>query len=205
MENARDINRPHVYIDNGSNSVTLLLHGTGADEHDLLNLGKMITPESNFLSPRGMLNESGMNRFFERTPAGEFVQSSVLEAAEDLVSFIDSAALKYGFEPKGLTAIGFSNGGNMALALLVLRPQLLDVVVAMGATKPLAEIAEKPDLSGKKVWIANGDQDGYAPNHITKAWVSELTEYGSEVTWLRHPGGHQVSPEHIQQINRELA
>lgn len=205
MENARDIHRPHVYIDNGSDVVTLLLHGTGADEHDLLKLGSMITPRSNFLSPRGMFNESGLNRFFERTPGGEFVQSSVLEAADDLAAFIESAAASYAFNPNGLRAIGFSNGGNMALALLVLRPQFLDVVVAMGATKPLVELAVKPELAGKKVWIANGDQDSYAPEIITEAWVEELEMFGAEVSWLRHPGGHQISPQHIQQINRELA
>lgn len=205
MENARDVERPHVYIDNGSDVVTLLLHGTGADEHDLLKLGSMITPESNFLSPRGMFNESGLNRFFERTKTGEFVQSSVLEAVDDLAAFIESAAESYAFKPQGMRAIGFSNGGNMALALLVLRPQFLDVVVAMGATKPLAEVDIEPELLGKKVWLANGDQDSFAPNIVTEAWVQELETFGAEVTWLRHPGGHQISPQHIQQIHRELA
>jgi len=31
----------------------LLLHGTGADEHDLLGLARALDPEASVLSPRG--------------------------------------------------------------------------------------------------------------------------------------------------------
>ena len=197
------ISRPHVWIDKKSDNTLLLLHGTGADEHDLLQLGELLSPESNLLSPRGLVNENGMNRFFERTPAGEFVQESVIQAVVDLEKFLDEATEEYGFDKDKLSAAGFSNGANTALALLLTSPVRLKAVVAFGSTKPLNSEVTK-DLSGKKVFIANGEHDPYAPVAITDGFVAELKASGADVTLLSHPGGHQIFPPHIQQINREL-
>lgn len=197
------ISRAHVWINKDSENTLLLLHGTGADEHDLLQLGEMISPESNLLSPRGLVNENGMNRFFERTPQGEFVQESVIQAVADLQEFLDQAANEYGFNQNNLSACGFSNGANTALALLVTSPQRVQTIIAFGSTKPLnASVVN--DLSGKQVFIANGEKDPYAPVSVTEAFVEELKAAGAEVELLTHPGGHQIYPAHIQQIHRDL-
>ena len=73
-----------------------------------------------------------------------------------------------------------------------------------GSTKPL-EVVPEVDLTGKSIWIANGVDDPYAPESVTEAWVAELRELGATVSWLSHPGGHQISPAHMQEISRELA
>ena len=199
--NPSDLTRPHVFVP-GSDPAILLLHGTGADEHDLLRLGSALMPGAAQLSPRGMVSEQGMNRFFERRPDGSFVQESVIQAVEQLREFLLAAKAEYGFE--SVIAAGFSNGGNTAIALLVSHPELLEGVVCFGSTKPL-DVTPVVDLTGKRIWIANGVQDPYAPEHITDAWVEELRGLGAEVTRLSHPGGHQISPAHLQQISRELA
>ena len=52
MVNPRDLSRPHVWQsseDVASNKTLLLLHGSGADEHDLLGLGKALDPNANLL------------------------------------------------------------------------------------------------------------------------------------------------------------
>lgn len=198
-----DLSRPHVYQPGGQRTL-LLLHGTGGDEFDLLRLGKALDPEAAILSPRGMYLEAGMNRFFERYPDGSFNEDSVREAVAELALFVEAASREYGIDTSRITAAGFSNGANTAAALLVSRPDLISEAVLFGSTRPFVEISEEPDLTGKKVWIANGDLDGYAPVAVTANWVAQLESFGAEVSWLRHPGGHQISPAHVQEISKQL-
>ena len=200
--NPRDLSRPHVFEKRGERTL-LLLHGTGADEHDLLRLGAALSPEASILSPRGMVNENGMNRFFERRADGSFVQESVLQAVDELNDFLVAARAEYEIV-EGLMAVGFSNGANAAAALQVLHPNQLSGAVMFGSTKPL-EVVPEVDLTGKRMWIANGVNDPYAPESVTEVWVAELREMGANVNWLSHPGGHQISPAHMQEISRELA
>jgi phospholipase/carboxylesterase len=202
--NPRDLTRPHVWQP-GSDTTLLLLHGTGGDERDLLNLGRALAPEASLLSPRGLVVENGMNRFFERYQDGSFNEESVRQSVSELADFVLAAQIKYGFEPAKTYAVGFSNGANTAAAMLLISPELLAGAALFGSTRPLRNYQERPDLTGKRVWIANGDHDGYAPVGATETWLGELSGFGAEVSWLRHAGGHQISPEHVQQIHSELS
>lgn len=198
-----NLSRPHVFIP-GNDRTLLLLHGTGGDENDLLRLGAALDPSAAVLSPRGMYLEAGMNRFFERYPDGSFNEQSIVEAVAELAEFLEVAAKHYGFDPHKVIAAGFSNGANTAAALLVMKPDLLQGAILFGSTRPFKRISQAPDLKGKQVWIANGDLDPYAPNDVTQGWVTELESYGASVKWLRHPGGHQISPAHLQEISSVL-
>ena len=198
-----DLSRPHLFIP-GNERTLLLLHGTGGDEHDLVRLGQALDAEASILSPRGMYLESGMNRFFERYSDGSFNEQSIVEAVEELVGFIDAAVIEYGIDASKIVAAGFSNGANTAAALLISNPQLVSKALLFGSTRPFSDFQGHPDLSGKEVWIANGDFDPYAPNEVTQEWVEQLRGFGATVTWLRHPGGHQISPAHLQEISSSL-
>lgn len=200
--NARDLTRPHVFQKKGERTL-LLLHGTGADEHDLLRLGELLDPQASLLSPRGMVSENGMIRFFERRPDGTFVQPSVLQAVDELKDFLSAAIKEYQISGE-IYGVGFSNGANTAAALQVLHPNLLAGAVMFGSTRPL-EVIPDADLSGKRLWLANGQNDPYAPEHISAEWVEQLKGLGATIKWLSHPGGHQISPAHLQEISSELA
>lgn len=194
------LDRPHVFNRGTSSRTLLLLHGTGADEYDLLALGAAIDPAASVLSPRGMYVESGMNRFFERYPDGTFNEASVDIAAHELAGFIGAAIAEYKIGAANIFAVGFSNGGNTAAALLIRHPQLLTGAAMFGSTRPYRHV--KPvDLAGKTIWLANGDFDSYAPVATSEEWVGQLREFGADAVWLRHPGGHQISAEHVQIIH----
>lgn len=199
-----DLSRPHVYQPGSSNRVLLLLHGTGGDEHDLLRLGAALDPNAHLLSPRGMYLEAGMNRFFERYQDGSFNEASIDQAVSELGAFIGVAYKEYELEGLELIAAGFSNGANTAAALLLRKPELLSGAVLFGSTQPYRDLPQV-ELTGKRVWLANGDLDPYAPVAISERYVSQLRQIGADVSWLRHPGGHQISPAHLKEISSFLA
>ena len=101
----------------------LLLHGTGGDENDLLSLGQAVAPGAALLSPRGKILEHGMPRFFRRLAEGVFDEDDVRRRANELADFIDEARKRYGIGAP--VALGYSNGANIAAAVLLLRPDAL--------------------------------------------------------------------------------
>ena len=199
-----DLSRPHVFQKGTSSRTILVMHGTGGDEHNILPLAKALDPDASVLSPRGMHLEGGMNRYFERYPDGTFNEQSIEEAVSDLAEFISAAVQEYGIDAGNIFATGFSNGANTAAAIMVRQPELLVGAALFGSTIPFAEV-EPVDLTGKRIWLANGDQDSYAPVDVSARWVEQLVDFGAEVTWLRHSGGHQISQDHLRQIAEGLA
>lgn len=199
-----DLTRPHVFQPGNGERMLLLLHGTGADEHDLLGLGRALDPNASLLSPRGMHLEAGMNRFFERYSDGTFNEASIDVAVEELAGFVAVALEHYDLIGKSVIAVGFSNGANTAAALMLNKPEVLDGAVLFGSTMPYRN-PRLVDLSGKQIWLANGDQDPYAPVAVSENWVAQLESFGAQVSWLRHPGGHHITSEHVSLIQRQLS
>src|SRR5262245_54094949 len=97
----------------------LLLHGTGGNEDDLIPLGRMVAPGAPLLSPRGKVLEHGMPRFFRRLAEGIFDEQDVRARAHELADFVEAARQIYGIGAP--LALGFSNGANIAAAVMQLR------------------------------------------------------------------------------------
>ena len=131
----------------------LLLHGTGGDENDLLPLGRATAPGSPLLAPRGKVLENGMPRFFRRLAEGVFDQEDVRRRAHELADFVAEARQAYGL-PAPL-AVGYSNGANIAAALLLLRPEAL---AGAALLRPMVPLGAPPpaDLTGKPVLLLSG-------------------------------------------------
>ena len=114
----------------------LLLHGTGGNENDLLPLGKTLAPDRSLLSPRGKVLENGMPRFFRRLAEGVFDEQDLIKRAHELADFIVEAGEAY--RQASPIAVGFSNGANIAAAILLFRPEVLSGAILLRAMVPLA-------------------------------------------------------------------
>ena len=209
--NAKDLSRPHVWqpSQNVATARTLLLlHGTGADERDLLGLGRLLDPDANLLSPRGLVRAFGMNRYFMRFDDGSFDEAAIKQNADELAEFLWAASGEYGFDANNVYALGFSNGANAGGSMLLLHPESLAGVIAFGTTKSFLKTPfgkKLPDLSGKRVWIANGAADAYSPPEKTAEMIAEFEGLGASVSLMVHPDGHVIAPSHVQRIHSELA
>jgi predicted esterase len=159
----------------------LLLHGTGGNETDLLDLGERLWPEANRLGVRGKVLENGMPRFFRRLAEGVFDLEDLTFRTHELADFIGAAATAYDFDPKRVCAVGYSNGANIAGSLLLLRPGVLAGAVLLRPMVPL-EPPDLPDLTGTPVFIGAGRFDPIAPPAQTERQAALLREAAAEVT-----------------------
>lgn len=134
----------------------LLLHGTGGSEDDLIPFARDAAPGAALLSPRGRVREGDMARFFRRLAEGVFDHDDVRRRAHELADFVVTAGREFGLESP--VALGYSNGANIAAALLYLRPEVLAGAVLLRAMVPLEEVPAQP-LDGKPVLLLSGETD----------------------------------------------
>lgn len=173
----------------------LLLHGTGGNEDDLIPLAKMISPGSALLSPRGKVLENGMPRFFRRLAEGVFDEEDVRFRANELADFVAEACKVYGLEAP--LAVGFSNGANIAAAMLMLRPEALSGAALLRAMVPLSE-APPADLTDKPVLMVSGAMDPIIPADNAERLASRLVASGAQVQHHTLPTGHGLSQTDLQ-------
>ncbi len=173
----------------------LLLHGTGGDETDLLPLGQMIAPGAALLSPRGKVIENGMPRFFRRFAEGVFDEEDVRLRATELADFIAEARQAYGLAAP--VAVGFSNGANIAAAVLMLRPEALAGAALLRAMVPLSE-PPTADLAGRRVLVLSGAMDPIIPAENAGRLAAMLTRSGASVDHRTLPTGHQLSQADVR-------
>jgi phospholipase/carboxylesterase len=201
------LDRPHVFLaadDSAAGPPLLLLHGTGGDERDLLPLRDYLSPGAAVLSVRGNVLENGMPRFFRRIREGVFDEDDLRRRADELAEFVVTASQAYGIEEGALVAVGFSNGANIASAMLLRRPALLGAAVLFAAMVPFAEPPEA-DLRGKVVVVSNGGRDPMIPADLTERLVGQLRDRGADVVEVPHPGRHQISAQVLPQISSLIA
>jgi phospholipase/carboxylesterase len=179
----------------------LLLHGTGGDENDLLQLGRLISPGSALLSPRGKVLENGMPRFFRRHAEGIFDEDDVRQRAHELADFVAAARTTYGTGRP--VAVGYSNGANIAAATMLLRPDVLSGAALLRAMVPLSQ-PPQVDLSGKRALIVSGKHDPIIAAENSARLRDLLSARGATVEAHTLPVGHQLSQADLTLASRWL-
>ncbi len=161
-----------------SKRTLLLLHGTGGNENDMISLGRDLDPAAALLSPRGKVLENGMPRFFRRLAEGVFDEEDVIRRAHELADFVVAAAVRYEFDPKRVTAVGYSNGANIAAAILLLRSEVLASAVLFRAMVPLVP-STLPNLADARVLLSSGERGSYRAGGKCRAACGDATGGGS--------------------------
>jgi len=181
--------------------VLLLLHGTGGTERDLIGIAKHIDATASILSVRGNVLENGMPRFFRRLAEGVFDIEDLKFRTAELKDFINEAAVQYGFDRSKVIAIGYSNGANIAASLLF---HYEDALLGASLHHPMVPLRDinLPDLTGKNVFIAAGDNDPICVPQETEELTSLLQGAGANVELIWEQNGHQLTRSELEKAKQ---
>jgi phospholipase/carboxylesterase len=170
----------------------LLLHGTGGNESDLIPVAGILDPDAAILGVRGRVLENGMPRFFRRISPGVLDEDDLRMRAKELGEFLTGAASRYGFDPAGVVALGFSNGANIAAAMIWDGPRLLNCAILFRPMLPYQD-GEPAASDGCRIFIGAGDADPMVSRAAVELLGRRLRAAGADVTIEWQPAGHNLS------------
>ena len=181
----------------GARRTLLLLHGTGGTEGDLLPLAAKLDPSAAVLSPQGRVDEHGAARFFRRLRERVFDEASVISEADALADFVAEQADNLGFDANAVDAVGYSNGANIAAAVLLRRPGVLRSAILLRPMVPLVpEVL--PDLAGTRVLILAGRHDPISSPEHAKRVAKWLGDAGADVRVEWQNADHHLVPGDLE-------
>jgi phospholipase/carboxylesterase len=183
----------------------VLLHGRGADEHDLLPFLDILDPERRLVgvAPGGPLFLPPGGRHWYIVPRVGFPDPETFAASYGLLDgFLSGLADETGVPSERTVLGGFSQGAVMAYALGLGRgrPTPAGIVALSGFIPTVggweAEL-ERPELA---VWIAHGRRDPVISIDFARAARELLEGAGLSVAYHESEAGHHVDPRALTQL-----
>lgn len=200
----------------GPAPAVFVLHGRGADEHDLLSIAEELPETYHIVSLRAPDRLQGGYTWYELDLSGGGLHQSQPDAADfersrRLVSeSIDAAVDAYGLDADRVGLFGFSQGAITSLSLVLDDPDRYSWIVALHGYLPESHSDLAPDgVADKPVFIAAGAADEIIPATRTEAAADRFEEIGAAVEYAVYDGGHGIGPaEHetvIEFVERQMA
>lgn len=194
----RSLLMEHIYKDNNHERTIVLLHGTGGDEKSLMPIVDHLNTGYNVLSIRGSVNENGALRYFERKAEGVYDVDSLKTNAKEIINFILQASEEYGFDPEEVVFLGFSNGTNMALHILIAEDSPFNKAALLAPLYPL-EVDMDQDLSDYTFFVSMGENDPISPMSENQRLLQILKDLNVNLTntWVN---SHEVTIPMLQEL-----
>ncbi|MDV5972914.1 Putative hydrolase MhqD [Streptococcus canis] len=175
----------------------ILLHGTGGNEESLLSLANFLNPAANFISLRGEVNENGALRFFKRHREGFFDEQDLNTRGRQLKDFLAEQAKAHQFDLSDTVLVGFSNGANMAINLLLADESPFQKAILFAPMYPVDTSKLIEDKSHLRLFISMGTQDPLVSPTDSQHVLSLFESRGAKVTpfWVT---GHEIRLDNLQ-------
>lgn len=181
----------------------LLLHGFGADEHDLLGVLPALPSRFDAVSLRGPLDAgNGGAAWTELRTSGSPVDPvQARAAATSILDWIDARATV-----RSIVPLGFSQGGLMVTELLRARPDRFAAGVVLSGFHADGDRTGDARLAARRppVFFGWGTVDPLIPEALfasTARWLSSRTA----LTEHSYPGlAHQISASELADVSAFL-
>lgn len=184
----------------GRAPVLVVLHGLGANERDLFELGRQVAPGSLVVALRAPL-ELGADQFswfpVRFTSEGPRHDVDIAESSRArIVEFVRALKLEAGVDPERVTLLGFSQGAMLSEAVAMTEPALVArVVLISGRTLP--ELKPVASTKRPRVLLMHGTRDPLLPYSGAVQTNELLRAAGYEVDFRSFDARHEVSAEMV--------
>ena len=185
----------------------VMLHGVGADEHDLLPLAPHLDPRLLVVSVRApreypVLGYAWFDIDWSTVPPTyDLAQAEESRAA--LAALLPALVAEHGTDPARTFLLGFSQGGAMALAVALTRPDLVrGLVVHSGRLIPeLRRRAAPAALERLEALVLHGVDDPVIPVERGRELRDFLApSLGDRLVYAEHDAGHEITPASLEDV-----
>jgi phospholipase/carboxylesterase len=189
----------------------IILHGQGADENDLFSLAQKLPGKFMVVSARAPY----VYYTDENTKKYQWYDSELIDGTKVIekyqfkksqvviLKFINQIVHKYNLDSTNVFVLGFSQGGNMAYAVGLTKPdQVRGIAVLSGRIlnelKPMITISE--DLKKLNVFIAHGTYDNSIKIEEAAKSVEYIKQLGIDPVFKEYSEGHHISSEMLSDL-----
>ena len=185
----------------------VLLHGFGANMHDLAGLASSIDSRSYvYLCPNAPLPIQlgpGFTGYAWTPLPGEKTLQDVRRAEDAVTAFVEEMMRTLGVEAGRVLLAGFSQGGMMTYQVGLPRPKIFAGLAALSA-----RIDEREELLGRlpaersqRIFIAHGVHDPLIPVEAGRESKDFLRMAGYDPTYREYPMAHQITDDVIDDLS----
>ncbi len=182
----------------------MLLHGNGADEHNIFPLADAFPAAAAIAAPRGPIAQNAGFRWFAAQSAGRPLAASLTASVERLERWLAREAAASG----SVWLIGFSAGAQMAGALALRAPQRYAGIAMMHGALPFdaGMPLERDRLARSEVFYGYGSADDVIPAELVERSVTYLRdESGAHAQIRAYRAAHEIPLAEARDLERWYA
>ncbi len=184
----------------------VLLHGRGADEHDLFPLLDLLDPERRLVgaTARGPLSlPPGGAHWYAVQAIGYPDHDTFHSTYPRLTSWLDTLLAAHGVDHSQTVLGGFSQGTVMsyAVGLGAGRPQPAGIIALSGFMPTVEDFElDLADRTGFPVAIGHGTRDPVIGVEWGRDARERLTAAGADLKYHESEIGHQIDPRFLAEL-----
>jgi phospholipase/carboxylesterase len=203
----------HVPGGEGPFPTVILLHGWGANAHDLIGLAPLLhAGRALVLCPQGPVTvpigggQQG-HGWFQLVPGQPPDPDEFRSNVKRLQDFVALCQARYPIDPRAMAIGGFSQGGTMAYSLALSEPARYSGIMALSTYLPpllFEELPHLPEQEGLPVLVLHGTADPQIDVERARESREALRSFGVSLTYREFDMGHEIRPEALRVVVRWL-
>lgn len=188
-------------------SLIVVLHGSGANENDMISLWPQLPDTFVVVSPRAPFADAGGGYRWYRK--GKTVAEDIRFSRDRIDALVDAAVRQFHADPKRIFLAGFSQGAVMVYQIVLHEPgRFRGAAVLSGSLYAFdsSKLSARTDWSHDSFFIGHGTADERIPIASATAAHAQLDHLGVPNEFHAYAGmHHETADKEIGDLNAWLA